>query len=105
MLAYVCVSKWRHVSALCVSSAEKEEEGPGAEQYPSGLALVENKEETYQDALAHRGVSLKQDIDAFLLSLPLGTSRGDALVEEAVAERLYDAQLSRAALQLKLNEW
>lgn len=46
-----------------------------------------------------------REVDKFVSSLPLGTGAEDAEVEEAVASRLYRAELQRAEAQAKLSEW
>lgn len=40
-----------------------------------------------------------------MLALPLGASEQDALIEEAVARQLYDAEIGKATLQKNLHDW
>lgn len=49
--------------------------------------------------------SVRRDVDSFLLSLPLGTDRDSADVEEAVARRLISCEIERLKLQKKLHQW
>ncbi|GMH36103.1 hypothetical protein BSKO_03971 [Bryopsis sp. KO-2023] len=49
--------------------------------------------------------SVRRDVDAFLLSLPLGTDRASADVEEAVARRLIRCEVERLKLQKKMHQW
>ena len=44
-------------------------------------------------------------VEDFLLALPLGTGRAAAEVEAAVARRLMDAEMGRAALKDRLRKW
>ena len=50
-------------------------------------------------------LEIREEVNTFLASLPLGTSRRDAQVEDAVARQLYALLNMRADLQLKLNQW
>ena len=47
---------------------------------------------------------VQKQVDAFLMSLPLGTSRADAEVEDAVAAAMTAALLSSADAVSRLNE-
>ena len=47
---------------------------------------------------------VQKQVDAFLMSLPLGTSRADAEVEDAVAAAMTAALLSTADAVSRLNE-
>ncbi|CAD7698322.1 unnamed protein product [Ostreobium quekettii] len=58
--------------------------------------------ETVPDAALE---AVRVDVDAFLLSLPLGTDRASAEVEEAVAHRLVAAEISGIKLQKKIAQW
>ena len=49
--------------------------------------------------------AVQQEVDAFLLQLPLGTGSEDAVIEEAVGAKLVQALSCRAALQQKLADW
>lgn len=49
--------------------------------------------------------SVRRDVDSFLLSLPLGTDRDSADVEEAVARRLISCEVERLKLRKKLQQW
>ena len=48
--------------------------------------------------------SVQQSVDAFILSLPLGTASPEE-IEEAIARRLYDAEIGQATAQKSLAEW
>ena len=48
---------------------------------------------------------IRQEVDTFLLSLPLGTSARDAAIEDKVAERLLSLHTDIAAMQAKVHEW
>lgn len=48
---------------------------------------------------------IHEQVDAFLLSLPFGTSAEDAAIEKKVAERLIELMREQAALQRNLVEW
>ena len=48
---------------------------------------------------------IRQEVDTFLLSLPLGTSARDAAIEDRVAERLLSLHSDVAAMQDKVHEW
>jgi hypothetical protein len=50
-------------------------------------------------------LEIRDEVNTFLASLPLGTTRRDAQVEDAVARQLYALLNTRADLQLKLNQW
>ena len=49
--------------------------------------------------------AVQLSVDSFMLALPLGASPQDAAIEEAVARRLYDAEIGQATLQKSLCEW
>lgn len=49
--------------------------------------------------------AVQQSVDSFMLALPLGASEQDALIEEAVARQLYDAEIGKATLQKHLHDW
>ena len=49
--------------------------------------------------------AVQRSVDGFMLGLPLGTSSEDAAIEEAVARRLYDAEIGQATLKKNLQEW
>lgn len=49
--------------------------------------------------------SINEDIESFLLSLPLGTDSRSAEVEQAVASRLYESEVEKAVLKKKLAQW
>ena len=49
--------------------------------------------------------AVQESVDTFMLALPLGTSAQDSAIEEAVARRLYDAEIGQATLQKSLQEW
>ena len=55
--------------------------------------------------LATLSSAIRRDVDHFLVVLPLGTGPDDAVLEEAVASKLYEALLSKAVMQHKLTEW
>lgn len=50
-------------------------------------------------------LEIRDEVNTFLASLPLGASRRDAQVEDAIARQLYALLNTRADLQLKLNQW
>ncbi|KAL4436509.1 hypothetical protein ABPG75_003648 [Micractinium tetrahymenae] len=72
------------------------------QQHPApaagGLSLGE-----FLPSAARAGIL--REVDSFVMSLPLGTSPGDAEIEEAVASRLYRAELGAAEARAKLGEW
>lgn len=47
----------------------------------------------------------QEGIEEFLLNLPLPTDSDGALVEQKVAAKLYELELSRCELEEKLEEW
>lgn len=49
--------------------------------------------------------AVQDRVDAFVVSLPLGTTPYDAEIEEKVAERLYDDEIAAAAVKSRLSEW
>lgn len=49
--------------------------------------------------------TVKEEVDAFLLSLPLGTSAKDAAIEEHIEKYLLTLLEERATMQSKLEEW
>ena len=48
---------------------------------------------------------IRGEIEAFLLRLPLGSDAPAADVEAMVAERLYEAEVGKAVLQDKVQQW
>ncbi|GAX80650.1 hypothetical protein CEUSTIGMA_g8085.t1 [Chlamydomonas eustigma] len=48
---------------------------------------------------------IRDDIESFLLSLPLGSDAEAADVEHMVAERLLETEVARAMLQQKVQQW
>ena len=55
--------------------------------------------------LVPSSLEIRAEVNTFLAGLPLGTSRRDKTVEDAVARQLYSLLNTRADLQLKLNQW
>jgi hypothetical protein len=55
--------------------------------------------------LGFAGGDLHKEVDDFLLSLPFGTSRNDAVIEEAVAARLVSTMSAHADLEERLSGW
>lgn len=49
--------------------------------------------------------AVQERVDAFVVSLPLGTAAEDAEIEEKVAVKLYDAEIGTAAVRSRLSEW
>lgn len=49
--------------------------------------------------------AVQDRVDAFVVSLPLGTTPEDAEIEEKVAVKLYDAEIGTAAVRSLLSEW
>ena len=43
----------------------------------------------YHETLAMLSSVIRRDIDQFLVALPLGTGPDDAILEEAIASKLY----------------
>ena len=50
-------------------------------------------------------LEVRERVNAFLASLPLGTSRRDVQIEDAVAGQLFSLFTTHTDLQLKLNQW
>ena len=80
--------------------------------FPSGgrqMQTSHNKMVAWKTASAPgtpQAERIKSKIESFLLSLPLdGADPGTPEVERAVAERLYEAEVTKAALQEKLHQW
>ena len=44
-------------------------------------------------------------VDSFVVALPLTDSAEDAALEERIAMRLYDVEISSAAVRSRLLEW
>ena len=55
--------------------------------------------------LAAVPATAKCEIEDFLLSLPLGTDSDSAVIEAEVANRLFEAEVAKAGLQNKLQQW
>lgn len=49
--------------------------------------------------------AVQERVDAFVVSLPLGTTSDDAEIEEKIAERLYDDEIAAAAVKSRLSDW
>ena len=50
-------------------------------------------------------LDIRERVNEFLASLPLGSSRRDAQLEDAVAGQLFSLFSTHTDLQLKLNQW
>ena len=53
----------------------------------------------------HLELNVLCQVDTFLASLSLGTTRRDADLEDAVADKLHAMYHDCATLQHKLNQW
>ena len=53
----------------------------------------------------HLKLNAVRQVDRFLASLSLGTTRRDADLEDAIADKLHAMYHNCATLQHKLNQW
>lgn len=63
----------------------------------------DNKPASFLDPV--RKSKLLRDVDNFVMSLPLGDAPRDVKIEEAVANKLFQAEADRQAAQRKTKEW
>ena len=64
-----------------------------------------NQEGTVLVVPVPTSLEIREKVNGFLASLPLGTSRRDVQIEDAVAGQLFSLFNTHTDLQLKLNQW
>lgn len=57
------------------------------------------------DTASMEGLRISTSIDDFLLSLPLGTDQASAEVEAMVSQKLVEAEVTKAQLRQRLQNW